>query len=38
VLNMVKTGRSDVDDYGYYGEDRVPDSPSELPTKDAVTV
>ena len=38
VLNMVRTRRSDVDDYGYYGGDRVPDiAPSES-APDAVAV
>lgn len=38
VLNMVRTSHSDVDDYGYYGEDRVPETPPVARAKDAVAV
>ena len=38
VLNMVKTSHSDVDDYGYYGADRIPEATSAAPAKDAVAV
>ena len=38
VLNMVKTRHSAVDDYGYYGADRIPETPSAAPAKDPVAV
>jgi succinoglycan biosynthesis transport protein ExoP len=38
VLNMVRTRRSDVDDYGYYGGDRVPETTTSASARDAVAV
>ena len=38
VLNMVKTSRSDVDDYGYYGADKVPEVSPAVHAKDRVAV